>query len=205
MATPAALRYATGDMSGAAPTQPMTADAYLAWERASAGKHEFHRGEVFAMAGGSPRHNLLSAAVVAELRGALRDRGCAVLSSDQRIGAAPGERYVYADAVAVCGPLQTEPGTTDVLANPTVVVEVLSPSTEVYDRGAKWEAYQRIASLTDYLLVAQHQVRVEHYHREPDGSWRYQVIEAGGVIGLSGAPGIAVDAVYRGAFELPGG
>lgn len=70
----------------------MTADAYLAWERASAGKHEFHRGEVFAMAWGSRRHNLLSAAVVAEVRGALRDRGCAVLSSDQRIGAAPGER-----------------------------------------------------------------------------------------------------------------
>lgn len=205
MATPSALRYATDDMSGVAPTQPMTADAYLVWERGSAGKHEFHRGEVFAMAGGSPRHNLLSAAIVAELRGGLRDRGCAVLSSDQRIGAAPGERYVYADAVAVCGPLQTEPGTTDVLANPTVVVEALSPSTEVYDRGAKWEAYQRIASLTDYLLVAQHQVRVEHYHREPDGSWRYWVIEAGGDIGLSGAPGIAVDAVYRGAFELSGG
>lgn len=183
----------------------MTAAAYLAWERTVAGKHEFHRGEVFAMAGGSPRHNFLSAAVVAELRATVRDHGCVVLSSDQRIAASPGERYVYADAVVVCGPLQTEPGTTDVLGNPTVVVEVLSPGTEAYDRGAKWEAYQRLTSLTDYLLVSQHEIRVEHYRREADGTWRYRMIEAGGAIGIADAPAIAVDAIYSGAFELPGG
>ena len=155
----------------------MSAAEYLAWEREQPQKHEFHCGEVFAMAGGSPRHNLLAAAFAAELRAATRAKGCHALSSDQRISASVGERYVYADAVVVCGELRTEPGTIDVLSNPTVIVEVLSASTESFDRGEKWEAYQRLASLTDYLLVSQTAVRVEHYRREADGSWRYRVVE----------------------------
>src|ERR1043165_7963115 len=121
----------------------MSASEYLAWERAQPGKHEYHRCVVFAMAGGSPRHNFLSNAMGAELRAALRGKGCHVLSSDQRISAKQGGRYVYADAVVACGGIQMEPGTTDVLANPKVIVEVLSKSTEAYDRGDKWDAYQR--------------------------------------------------------------
>jgi Uma2 family endonuclease len=192
-------------VSDAATTQRMTAAEYLAWERSQPDKHEFHLGEVFAMAGGSPRHNFLASAWVGELRAAVRGHGCVVLSSDQRISAQRGDRYVYADAVVVCGGIRTEPAAADVLANPTVVVEVLSPRTEAYDRGPKWEAYQRLASLTDYLLVAQTQVRVEHYRREPDGSWRYEVLEAGGTITLSNGLKVAIDAVYEGAFELDGG
>ena len=138
---------------------------YLAWERTQPTKHEFHLGEVFAMAGGSPRHNCLSGAMIAELRAALRGKGYHVLTSDQRIAAEQDRRYVYADAVVVCGPMKTEPGTSDVLANPRILVEVLSRSTETYDCGEKWEAYQRLASLSDYLLVAQTSVRVEHYQR----------------------------------------
>jgi Uma2 family endonuclease len=192
-------------MGEAASSKRMSAAEYLAWERAQPEKHEYHLGEVFAMAGGSPRHNFLSSAAGAELRAAVRGKGCHVLSSDQRISARQGERYVYADAVAACGGVHTEPGTSDVLANPSVIVEVLSPSTEAYDRGDKWESYQRLASLTDYLLVAQASARVEHYQREGDGSWRYRVLEAGDTITLTNGATLAIDSIYEGAFELEAG
>jgi Uma2 family endonuclease len=108
---------------------------YLAWERVQPQKHQYHRGEVFAMAGASPRHNLLATAAAAELRAATRGLGCRALNSDQRISASDGERYVYADAVVVCGEMRTGPGAPDVLLNPRVVVEVLSRSAEAFDRG----------------------------------------------------------------------
>jgi Uma2 family endonuclease len=192
-------------MGDAAMTQRMSAPEYLEWERKQTEKHEYHRGEVFAMAGGKPRHNLLSLAIGAELRAALRGKPCHVLSADQRIAAEPGERYVYADAVVVCGSLQMEPGIHDVLTNPSVVVEILSPSTEAYDRGQKWEAYQRLASLTDYLLVSQTSARVEHFQRETEGSWRYRVLGAGDAITLANGASVSVDAIYEGAFDLEAG
>jgi Uma2 family endonuclease len=185
-------------------TTRMSPAEYLAWEREQAEKHEYHHGEVFAMAGGSPRHNFLAAAVGAELRSAMRGKGCHVLSSDQRIAAPAGKQYVYADAVVACGGVQTEAGASDVLANPTIVVEVLSRSTETYDRGEKWEAYQRLASLTDYVLVAQTSVRVEHYKREGD-SWRYRELGSGDSITLANGAVVAIDAIYEGAFDLDAG
>lgn len=191
-------------MTSTATAAPMSAAQYLEWERAHADKHEFHDGEVFAMAGGSPRHNLLSSAVAAELRVATRPLGFHVLSSDQRIAAPPQRRYVYADAVVVCGKLETEPNAPDVLLNPGVIVEVLSSSTEAHDRGIKWAAYQRLASLTDYLMLAQAQVHIEHYRREADG-WHYQVLGAGDVIVLANGAKVNVDAIYAGAFELEAG
>jgi Uma2 family endonuclease len=191
-------------MGDAATNLRMTAAEYLAWEREQPEKHEYHHGEVFAMAGGSTRHNFLSSSMSGELRAALRGK-CQVLSSDQRISANEGERYVYADVVVVCGTVQTEPGTRDVLANPSVIVEVLSQSTEGYDRGAKWDAYQRLPSLTDYVLVAQAVARIEHYRRQADGWWRYQRLEAGESLTLSNGATVAVDAVFEGAFELTAG
>ena len=189
-------------MGDAATTSPMSPADYLAWERTQPAKHEYHLGEVFAMAGGSPRHNFLSGGMIAELRSALRGKGCHVLTSDQRIAAEQDRRYVYADSVVVCGPMKTEPGSSDVLANPRIIVEVLSRSTETYDRGDKWEAYQRLDSLSDYLLVAQASVRVEHYQREADGSWRYRVLHAGDTVTLANGATVAIDAVYEEAFEL---
>jgi Uma2 family endonuclease len=192
-------------MADAAATQPMGVAEYLEWERHQPAKHEFYRGDVFAMAGGSARHNFLSIAAAAELRASVRGKGCHTLSSDQRIPASKGEHYVYADVVVVCGGLQMEPGTRDILANPSVIVEVLSPSAETYDRGEKWEAYQGLPSLTDYLLVGQMSVRVEHYHREEYGSWRYRVLQGGDTIVLANGAALAVDAVYEGAFDLDAG
>src|ERR1044071_1136427 len=146
-------------MARVAEPSHLTPDEYLAWERTQPVRHEFFHGEVFAMAGGSPRHNVLCIRVSSRLETQLRDR-CFVMSSDQRVVAAHRERYVYPDVSVVCGPLLMEPGTSDVLANPTIVVEVLSASTEQYDRGVKWESYQRIESLTDSVLVSQSHRRI---------------------------------------------
>jgi Uma2 family endonuclease len=189
-------------MADPATRKHMSAAEYLDWERTQASKHEFHRGEVFAMAGGSPRHNFLSSAVGAELRAALRGKRCHVLSPDQRIAAKPGERYVYADSVVTCGGAQLEPGTADVLANPTIIVEVLSRSTERYDRGEKWQAYQRLASVTDYVLVTEASVRIEHYQREAEGSWTYRELGPGDTLRLANGAALSVDLVYESAFEL---
>jgi Uma2 family endonuclease len=188
-----------------APTQRMTAAEYLAWERLQPDKHEYLLGEVFAMAGGSIRHSFLAGAATSELRLAFRDAPCRVLTSDTRIAIGSGERYVYADAVVVCGEVRTEPGTSDLLSNPSVIVEVLSESTEKYDRGDKWETYRRVPSLTDYLLVSQLAPHIEHFQREADGSWRYRVLGAGDSVTLATGATLSVDSVYDGAFELAAG
>lgn len=191
-------------MSRVAERSELTAAQYLAWERTQAVKHEFFDGEVFAMAGGTPRHNALGVSVAAELRGALRSRGCAVLSSDQRLAFPPEARCVYPDVTVICGAPVVQPGTSDVVTNPAVLVEALSTSTEEYDRGLKWAGYQRISSLTDYLLVAQAEVRIEHYRRNADGSWTYRAAGPCDRVTLTGGGELAVDAIYAGALELPG-
>lgn len=191
-------------MSDAAEKLSMTAAEYLSWEREQPEKHEYHLGEIFAMAGGSSRHSFLAQAIGGELRAALRGKPCQVFNSDHQVSADQGKRYVYPDAVAACGGAQFEPGTTGVLANPMVIVEVLSASTEKFDRGDKWGAYQKLESLTDYLLVSQSAVRIEHFQRHADGSWRYSTVEAGGSIMLSNGARLSVDDVFAGAFEVPG-
>ena len=191
-------------MSRVAERSQLTAAEYLAWERQQPVKHEFFHGEVFAMAGGTPRHNALGVGMGAELRALLRSRGCSVLSSDQRLAFPPDARYVYPDATVICGPPVFQPGTDDVIMNPTVLVEVLSSSTEEYDRGVKWAGYQRISSLTDYLLVAQAEARIEHYRRNADGSWTYRTAGPGEQVVLTGGGALVVDAIYAGMFELPG-
>ena len=182
----------------------MTAAEYLVWEAEQVERNEFFCGEVFAMAGGTPRHNAISAAVITELGVALRGGKCRVLSAEQRIAARGGEHYVYADASVVCGPLELQRGTTDVLANPGVVVEVLSKRTEAYDRGLKWESYRELGSVTDYLLLSQSAPRIEHYRREANSDWHYRVVSAGGRVTLTNGAILSVDAIYSGVFELEG-
>jgi Uma2 family endonuclease len=154
------------------------------------------------MAGGSPRHNALSGRVVTELSNALRGRNCTVFTSDQRVGFMARTRYVYPDVTVTCGPLELE--SNDVLLNPQVIVEVLSTATEPYDRGLKWDGYQRIPSLQDYVLVSQTTARIEQYQRAPDSSWTYRAVEAGGRIVLTNGATLAVDDLFAGVFELPG-
>jgi Uma2 family endonuclease len=190
-------------MTRVAVRSQLTVAEYLVWEREQADKHEFYAGEVFAMAGGSPRHNWIAGNVQTALKRALDDR-CFTFPSDQRIMFDEGARYVYPDASVVCGQVLLQEGTTDVLVNPAILVEVLSSSTEQYDRGLKWEGYQRLASLTDYLLVAQHEIRVEQFQRAPDGRWFYRAYGSGDRVPLGHGAQIDVDAIYTRAFELPG-
>lgn len=174
----------------------MTAEEYLAWEHAQPAKHEFFHGEVFAIAGGSPRHNALCVRISRSLGNAV------VLSSDQRVGIGAGERYVYPDVSVACGALDIR--LHDVLANPTMLVEVLSSATEQYDRGLKWDGYQRLGSVQDYILVSQGEPRIEHFLRAPDGSWIYRAASAGDRLTLSTGAVLVVDEIFSGVFEIPG-
>ena len=177
---------------------------YLAWERQQSARHEYFRGEVFAMAGGSMRHNALCSNLNAALHAELRSNGCVVLTSDQRVGAEEQDRYVYPDVTVVCGGVRLQPGTTDVLANPSIVVEVLSGSTEQYDRGLRWDGYQRMASVSDYLLVSQAEPHLEHFRRDQDGKWIYTSARAGEHVELSNGAVLDIDAIFAGVMDLPG-
>jgi Uma2 family endonuclease len=188
-------------MGDTAARKNLSPEDYLSWERQQDRKHEYMDGEVFAMAGGSPRHNRLIMTTGIVLDGRLAPRGCRVLSSDQRIRVG-ARRYVYPDLTVVCGPPAVEHD--DVIVNPTMLVEVLSASTESYDRGSKWDAYQRLPSLTDYLLVAQDRARIEHFGRV-DTRWMYASASAGERLTLSNGSTLEVDAVFEGVFEFPGG
>jgi Uma2 family endonuclease len=180
----------------AEPEQKWTPEQYLAFERASETKHEYIDGEVVAMVGGSPRHSAIAASTIATIDSQLGDRPCIVYTSDLRIKVPRSQMYAYPDMSVACGDAEFEE---DMLLNPTVLVEVLSPSTERYDRGSKFLHYQKIPSLQDYVLISQDAPRIECYTRHSDGSWHYvHVAGLEGVIALSSI-GCTLDlaAVYR--------
>jgi Uma2 family endonuclease len=164
-----------------------TYEEYVAYERDSERKHEFESGEIFATAGGSPRHSALASRISAALENT-RPPGCTAFQSDMRIRVLATGRATYPDASIVCGPLELDDadrsGTT--ITNPTLVVEVLSPSTEDVDRGSKWRDYQLIPSLQEYVLVSQDS-RVETYRRLTTGTWEYLDVRDGIVDLVSGA------------------
>lgn len=142
---------------------------YLAFERASRTKHEFFDGEVFAMAGGSASHNLIAVNLAGELRNALKDGPCRVFSSDMRVLCPTGLR-TYPDISVCCGEPKYEDEQQDTLLNPLVIIEVLSPTTEKYDRVKKFEHYRSIPSLREYVVVASDRQVVEHYSRQADAA-----------------------------------
>lgn len=186
----------------AAADRAMSPETYLAFEREATGKHEYWHGEVFAMAGASRRHNLLVANLVRLLGNALLERPCEVYPSDMRVGRATGEVFTYPDVTVVCGePTFADEGH-DTLLDPLVIVEVLSDSTEAYDRGKKFEHYRGIASVQHYLLVAQDHALVELYTRQADGTWSLADCRQGDTVGLS-AVGceLAVTEIYRKVLE----
>ena len=145
-------------------------EEYLRIERAAEFKSEYFAGEMFAMAGGSPTHSLLKVNLVGELRTQLKGRTCTAYDSDLRVLISATGLYVYPDATMVCGPLETHDG--DTATNPTLVVEVLSDSTEKYDRTTKFDHYRKIPSLKEVLFVSQEQPIVELFSRDADGGWK---------------------------------
>lgn len=154
------------------PKPKMTVAEYLAFELETSEKHEYFNGEIYAMGGASFFHGLLTGNLVAALHARLRGKPCRVVPADLRVKVSPTGLYTYPDVVVVCGePKLEQPG--DTLLNPKLIVEVLSESTERKDRGWKFEQYQAIETLTDYLLVAQDTPRLELFTREADGRWLY--------------------------------
>jgi Uma2 family endonuclease len=143
----------------------LTPAEYLAFERAAEYKHEYVGGRVYAMTGASREHNVITINVLASLHAQLCGRPCETYPSDMRVKVSETGMYTYPDVVVACGEPAFEDASVDTLLNPTAIVEVVSPSTEAYDRGEKFAHYRRLASLREYVLVAQDRVRVEHYVR----------------------------------------
>ena len=144
---------------------------YLGLERGSPVKHEFLDGRTWAMAGGTIEHAQLAANVIRELGAQLRGRGCRVFTSDLRVRVAATGLATYPDVTVVCGSIEADAEDDNTVRNPIVLVEVLSDSTEAYDRSEKFAHYRRIPSLRAYVLVSQTEARIEVYGRNDDGSW----------------------------------
>ncbi len=149
----------------------LTPEEYLARERQAEARSEYLAGQTFLMGGASRRHVLIVTNVVGELRRQLKGRPCLLFSTDLRLRVTPTGLFTYPDVMVVCGEATYVDQEADTLTNPTLIVEVLSASTLDYDRGRKFEHYRSLASLQEYLLVAQAKVHVEHFQKQPDGRW----------------------------------
>jgi Uma2 family endonuclease len=153
----------------------ITPEEYLRMERAAETKSEYDDGVVYAMAGGSPEHNLIVMGLGSSLIGHL-SKHCRVYASDMKVRIQRPTRFFYPDATVVCGPPQYAEDERDVLLNPLVIFEVLSQTTERYDRSRKFFSYQNVESLQEYVLVWQDEYRIEQYHRDGE-QWRYSRVE----------------------------
>jgi Uma2 family endonuclease len=195
------VRY-TASVSHPAVHHRYTFTEYLELEEASNVKHEYFGGEIYAMAGGTPDH----AALAMNLGGALlllaRGRPCRVFSSDLRIRVLATGLATYPDVTVVCGPLERDPESRVTAINPVLVAEVLSDSTEDYDRGDKLEHYKKVPSLRECLLISHRETRVELWRRGDADAWVRHEVGAGGRIRLESLDGeISVDDIYRGGLE----
>lgn len=153
-------------MSSIAARTYLTPEEYIAAERKATLKSEYISGEIVAMSGASLAHNLITVNTVTQLYNQLTEGGCRVFTSDMRVGIGAGISYFYPDVSVVCDEPRFEDDTLDILVNPLVIIEVLSTSTESYDRGEKFAHYRQLESLQEYILIAQDRVRVEHYLRQ---------------------------------------
>ena len=153
------------------PKPRYTPEEYLAIERAAEFRSEFNRGEMFAMVGASREHNLISLNVAAEIRAQFHGRPCEVYQSDMRVKVNKTGLYTYPDVVATCNEPRFEDSQVDTLLNPKVVVEVLSPSTELWDRSKKFTHYRAIESMREYVLISQDHVLVERFTLNAEGQW----------------------------------
>jgi len=151
----------------------ITPEDYLEVERLATYKSEYYAGEMFAMAGASKRHNLIVSNLIRILGNQLLEGDCNVYPSDMRIKIAKVKKYTYADVVIACGREEFDDQKEDTLLNPVVIIEVLSDSTEAYDRGQKFVYYQMLPSLQEYLLVSQHHCQIEQFVRNSERFWTY--------------------------------
>lgn len=153
------------------PKPRLTPEDYLALERSADFKSEYFNGEIFAMTGASESHNLIVINTIRELSIQLKKRPCKVYANDMRVKVDPTGLYTYPDVVVTCGKAQFDDTHLDTLLNPVLIVEVLSDSTEAYDRGRKFEHYRKLDSLIEYVLIAQNRPHIESYRRQADQQW----------------------------------
>lgn len=165
----------------------LTPQEYLTRERRAMTKSEYLNGEVFAMAGASERHNLITTNLVIALGTQTKGRLCKVYAHDMRVKVRPSGLYTYPDVVVVCGQAEFEDEHVDTLLNPTLLIEVLSDSTEAYDRGRKFDHYRALASLQEYLLVTSKAAAVDQFVRQPDGRWLLTTYRGSGAVVNSAA------------------
>jgi Uma2 family endonuclease len=188
------------------PTQRrLTYAEYLAAEAVASEKHHFVDGEMFAMAGGTREHAAVQTRLLVALGNALKGRPCVPYSSELRVHLPHLQEGCYADGVVVCGRFERHPSDPDATINPTALFEVLSPSTEAYDRGRKFQKVRGLPSLGLYVLLAQDRPLVEVFERSAGGKWELSTFQAGDTVVL--APlgiAIAVDDVYAGVFDEGG-
>jgi Uma2 family endonuclease len=181
------------------PKVRLTPEEYLTIERKAECKSEYHAGQMFAMSGASEAHNLIAGNVFAAFHAQLRNRPCKVYPSDMRVKIGFTGLYTYPDVTVVCGEVHFDDEQRDTLLNPTVIIEVLSPSTEGYDRGAKCGHYRKLESLQEYVLIAQDKHHVEHYVRQPDDQWLLS--ETGNLQDTINLPSINCDLALEDVYE----
>ena len=156
------------------PATFLTPEQYLEIERKAEYKSEYYRGEIFAIAGVGRSHNRIGINVTVQLESQLRGRAYELFSSDMRVCVSSTGLYTYPDIVVTCGePQFRNDGYLDTLLDPAVIIEILSPSTEAYDRGKKFELYRALESLRDYILIASERIQVEHFSRQSNGQWLF--------------------------------
>lgn len=172
-------------------------EQYLALERSAGYKSEYVNGHIYAMSGASREHNLIAGNLFAEIRAQLRGRPCEVYVSDMRVQVRSTGMYTYPDVVALCDEPGFDDAQLDTLLNPAMIVEVLSPSTEGYDRGEKFAHYLRLGSLQDYVLVAQDKVRVEHFARQDASADQWVFTEIRSLEGTLHLASIGCDIAVR--------
>ena len=189
-----AVRYAPSVTAAEALT--LTYEEYLALDAKGEVKHEYLRGQVWAMAGGTIEHARLQVAVTSELRSALKGKPCVVLSSDGKVRIDATDRTTYPDASVVCGPSEHSPRDRHALTNPRVIVEVLSDDTERDDRGEKFSHYRHLSSLEEYVLVGQRERRIEVFRRTPEGWILAEAVAGQQIVLRSVDVTLDVDAIY---------
>jgi Uma2 family endonuclease len=189
-------------MGDAARKIGLSSEEYLALERGADERHEYADGEIFAMSGGTIEHSTIAANIIRDLGAALFGRRCRVVTSDMRIHLPATGRYVYPDAAVVCGRPRFLDDKRDTLLNPALVVEILSDSTEAYDRGDKFAQYRSLESFRTYVLASQKEPRIEVFLRQPDEGWLLRVYGPGERAALPELEAsLDVERIYQGVLE----
>ncbi|MEL6815103.1 MAG: Uma2 family endonuclease [Cyanobacteria bacterium J06598_3] len=180
----------------------LTPEEYFEWEEQQRDKHEYIDGKVYAMSGGSVNHSRISIRMTALLDNHVTDRGCIAGNSDLKVQIANTQNYTYPDASVTCD--ERDQSTTQYITYPCLIVEVLSKSTEAYDRGGKFRLYRHNLELQDYLLVSTAQIEMDLYHKNENGEWVIHNYQAGDTVTLKSINlSFPIEQVYRGLVLDP--